>query len=412
MCASHVYKRRKLPNSVALLSGDNGVGGTKGGSPASSSMIPKCSPFLVSRLAAQAEGSRDVEPPSNSVEGRHLCRKLPVTSARKLTSLGNGPDDCCSSSKPSMERASSSARVAGSGDSGECTSSGTLQTGPSSAQLVPGDVPGSPSSSLDFLGGDDPRFDMPCKVCGVKGSPLRMLICDLCDEAFHFSCCKARRLPEDEWYCRPCLRKKPKVLPETLSGQLFYIMSQKKKRRILREKLGPILSMLVDSDPYTSGVRIGKKFQAEVPEWTGPVPEYALKKPQSPWSPFDMSSVLLLLAAHGLDDLLSSGDDYLAKASSELDPREWGGSLNVQSLSSLNAARILFMWDDRALCCGYRPGAARRGSARSGTGFSVGRWSTMKRMRTTREPSAESGAGLHSAPPPPFHLSIILSAFS
>ncbi|CAA6671144.1 unnamed protein product [Spirodela intermedia] len=261
-------------------------------------MIPKCTPYLrqdglVSRLAAQADGSRVVEPPSNSVEDRRLGKKLPVTSVRKLTSPGNCLDDCCSSSKLSMERASSSMR-AGSRDTGECSSSACFW-----------DLPGSPSSSLDFLGGDDTRFDMPCKVCGVKGSPLRMLICDLCDEAFHFACCKARRLPEDEWYCRPCLRKKPKVLPETLSGQLFYIMSQKRKRRILREKLGPILSMLVDGDPYASGVRIGKKFQAEVPN--GPARSLSMLKFQSP------------------------GDDYLAKAS-ELDPAEWG-SLNARSFS-------------------------------------------------------------------------------
>ena len=223
-----------------------------------------------------------------------------------------------------------------------------------------------------------------------------MLICDLCDEAFHLSCCKSRFVPGDEWYCRPCLRKKPKVLPETLSGQLFYIMKQKKKRKMLRDKLGPILSMLVEESYYTSGVRIGNNYQVEVPEWSGPVSEYD-------GSLFFCLCLWFLWICFLLILVLGSGDDYLGNAT-ELGPAEWW-SLNVlyQSLSQIHIftppspshnSLKLSLLSLSGICLGrLRVWTGQGGPNRLGTGFSVERWSTTRQMRTTREPSAENGAG-------------------
>ncbi|XP_078443063.1 uncharacterized protein LOC144712674 [Wolffia australiana] len=263
MCASFVYKRRKPPSSPIQPAqvNENGVVNGGGNAVSSSSAQP---PTPVNADASQPNGRPNpVDPTLTSSDDDHLRPKLPAYRARRLTLLGIGAVDFC--------RASSS---------DDCSSSSSVHP-----------LLGSPSS---------PSFHMACKKCGMKSNPLRMLICDLCDEAFHLGCCKARRLPEDEWYCRPCQRKKPKVLPETLSGQLFYIMRQRRKRRLLREKLGPIMAMLVDADLYSSAVRIGKKFQAEVPDWDGPLPD---------------------------------SDAYLASAS-ELPPTDWW-SLKASSLKTL-----------------------------------------------------------------------------
>ncbi|XP_077238481.1 RING/FYVE/PHD zinc finger superfamily protein isoform X2 [Tasmannia lanceolata] len=113
-----------------------------------------------------------------------------------------------------------------------------------------------------------------CKICGLSENPLKMLICDLCEEAFHLSCCNPRvkKTQVDEWYCQPCMKKKPKPLLEIIgkSSNIMSEMSQYRKKA-LRGESGPISFMLKDQEPYTSGVRIGNAFQAEVPDWSGPI---------------------------------------------------------------------------------------------------------------------------------------------
>ncbi|KAJ6819025.1 uncharacterized protein M6B38_405010 [Iris pallida] len=120
-----------------------------------------------------------------------------------------------------------------------------------------------------------------CKACNHLENTQKLLICDLCEEAFHVSCCnpKVKRLQLDVWYCQSCSKKRKRTLLENLSSE------DRDKR--LRDKIGPILFMLRDNQPYRSGVRVGEDFQAEVLEWAGPT--------------------------------ISDGDDYFDKPS-ELDP--------------------------------------------------------------------------------------------
>ncbi|XP_039146046.1 uncharacterized protein LOC120283429 [Dioscorea cayenensis subsp. rotundata] len=117
------------------------------------------------------------------------------------------------------------------------------------------DVGSASSENLDVNG----KSTLPCKKCGLQENPRKMLICDLCDEAVHISCnsSKVKKLPVDEWYCRSCMRKRPKPFLTSNSGKTS-------------QRLNPISSMFVDNQPYVSGVRIGKDFQVEVPEWCGP----------------------------------------------------------------------------------------------------------------------------------------------
>ncbi|CAN6445661.1 unnamed protein product [Victoria cruziana] len=104
-----------------------------------------------------------------------------------------------------------------------------------------------------------------CKVCGVSDSLDKMLICDSCDEAFHWTCCypKMKRTPTEWWYCRHCRPKNRNAFSKLIFG-----VSETSAES---EKVGSdlIFFMLRDTEPYTTQVRIGKAFQAEVPEWLG-----------------------------------------------------------------------------------------------------------------------------------------------
>ena len=114
----------------------------------------------------------------------------------------------------------------------------------------------------------------PCKICGRSEDPLKMLICDHCEEAFHPSCCnaKVKELPDDDWYCKSCFRKKPKLL-QTSTGRS---VNTKKGKYGSKEPYGVLISsMLKDTEPYNTNVRIGE-FQTEVPDWSASSSMYVL----------------------------------------------------------------------------------------------------------------------------------------
>lgn len=113
-----------------------------------------------------------------------------------------------------------------------------------------------------------------CKSCNLLENPLKMLICDLCEEAFHVSCCipKVKKIPMDYWYCQPCVKKSPKAFLEESSKKSAIVLLAHRHKKF-HGKGGPILNMLRDNHPYASEIRIGKAFQAEVPPWTGPISE-------------------------------------------------------------------------------------------------------------------------------------------
>lgn len=279
MHASYVYKRRKLRNSVALLSEDSCAGITNGSSNCNSTLNYGCTswekyehylngiPSLpvntsisvqlhqrkpVSVHASQADDNRHLVLPSQTSEEQEKSLNKPHKPAPRYNSV----NDSCSSSKSIMEQEFFSDVT--------CRGQPVGRPAGSSCSLA----------NVSCARNSDDSACLLCKLCGLKDSPQKMLICDLCEESWHLSCCKVKKLPVDEWYCHPCLSKKPKVPPETLSEKLFYVMSEKKRKEMLQEKLGPILYMLEDTEPYTSGVKIGEDFQAKVPEWAGPTSEY------------------------------------------------------------------------------------------------------------------------------------------
>ncbi|XP_072962500.1 uncharacterized protein [Typha angustifolia] len=139
---------------------------------------------------------------------------------------------------------------------------------------------GKKTDSKEALCDNDPNYSLSlrCKICGFPEHPSKMLICDQCEEAFHLSCCNARlkEMPvDDEWYCQPCFRKKPKISSRKLLNSRCERSEHRNRTR--GDLVTPITSMLKDIQPYTSGVRIGKNFQAEVPNWSGSIsnsPDY------------------------------------------------------------------------------------------------------------------------------------------
>ncbi|TVU39974.1 hypothetical protein EJB05_13419 [Eragrostis curvula] len=108
-----------------------------------------------------------------------------------------------------------------------------------------------------------------CNTCGGEEYSLKMLICDSCEAAFHLSCCNPciKELPSDDWYCKTCSLKKPKGLYGKLSEGKVKPSGNTNQRP---HGMSHIEYMLKDTEQYVSGARIGRDFQADVPEWSGP----------------------------------------------------------------------------------------------------------------------------------------------
>ncbi|GMI80300.1 hypothetical protein HRI_001699300 [Hibiscus trionum] len=107
-----------------------------------------------------------------------------------------------------------------------------------------------------------------CNICGRSGTAQKMLICDSCEEPFHMRCCnpKIKKIPVDEWYCVSCMKKKRIMLKEIIARSSSITGGMGRG--------SPIELMLRDAKPYRTSLRIGKGFQAEVPDWSGPIDKY------------------------------------------------------------------------------------------------------------------------------------------
>ncbi|GKV20383.1 hypothetical protein SLEP1_g30516 [Rubroshorea leprosula] len=178
--------------------------------------------------------------------------------------------DSCSSSKSNIELALDSLKGE-IDDNGDCSSS-TIALEFRRDGLSERDIcismlrcaellqPSGTALVGDIGTGSGSSYTRACKICACQESAPNMLICDNCENAFHVPCCNPpiKEIPEDEWLCHSCLRKKQKFLKETDGS--------------CREVKNNLISlMLRDGEPYKSSVAVGKGFQAEVPEWSGPI---------------------------------------------------------------------------------------------------------------------------------------------
>lgn len=115
-------------------------------------------------------------------------------------------------------------------------------------------------------------------MCLLSDTPLKMLICHHCREAFHLFCGirEGEKIEEEKRYCDRCKKRRPKLVLEVSKRRnpvkiLKETSGYKKK---LRSGCSLISIMLEGPKPYDSGVCIGAPFQAEVPEWSGPTIRY------------------------------------------------------------------------------------------------------------------------------------------
>ncbi|KAK8575719.1 hypothetical protein V6N12_063385 [Hibiscus sabdariffa] len=123
--------------------------------------------------------------------------------------------------------------------------------------------------------GGDSSCSRLCKTCGCSGTVQKMLICDSCEEAFHVRCCTPRikKLPIGDWYCFSCMKNKRIMLKEATTSNASSITGGMGRCRdvSLEGEFTPIELMLRDTEPHRTSVRIGKGYQAEVPDWSGPI---------------------------------------------------------------------------------------------------------------------------------------------
>ena len=86
-------------------------------------------------------------------------------------------------------------------------------------------------------------FSQFCKACGFLEDSTRTLICDMCEEAFHMSCCspKIKSIPvQDEWHFQYCKKKRKrrekKCLIVSKSSQSIVDESCSKSKKYVEDK--------------------------------------------------------------------------------------------------------------------------------------------------------------------------------
>lgn len=181
-----------------------------------------------------------------------------------------------------VSRMSPSSMILEKKDAAECSSSNISSAEPITEDMSPRDLciailkqDGLIAKSRTRMAPKDEFTDsdtnplLACNACDCSDHSFKLLICDSCEAAFHLSCCNpcTEDLPTDEWYCAPCLHKKPK----NLYGKLFEGRIKPSRNTNQRPNgMSHIEYMLKDTEPYVTGARIGRSFQADVPEWFGP----------------------------------------------------------------------------------------------------------------------------------------------
>ncbi|KAL5771559.1 hypothetical protein ACOSP7_015713 [Xanthoceras sorbifolium] len=299
-----VYRRRKLRgNSVAIFSAHDPVNTKRSNdclsvvSSNALSLATKEQHVFQVDDESEATGT-PVRPPvrshsgpshlrSDSVEVEHVSDRAAKDSSHKNIEV-DSINDSCSSSKSNIELVSASKKTEVDG-AGECSSSSVIALEFMGKGLSEKDLcisilksegllerfwPTQVCASTKCADSNNSRCSRSCKICNLSETTLQMLICDNCEEAFHVSCCNPRvkEIPTDEWFCHSCLIKKCKILKETAIRKSSNI-SEVGRYKIASSKgeSSRVELMLRDTEPYTTGVRIGKGFQANVPDWLGPI---------------------------------------------------------------------------------------------------------------------------------------------
>ncbi|XP_027354164.1 uncharacterized protein LOC113864532 isoform X3 [Abrus precatorius] len=280
-----VYRRKKLRKGPMSKLGPINVQGS-----ANSPSVISSSAHLSSAedQPAGLQVKHDIEMVKDLTEPSVLFDR--VSKDRTHKNLGiDSVNDSCSSSKSITELDSDSNETV-MDEAGECSSSSvivmdaTREEGTekdfcisilrSHGLLRENSTADNVASGEDAVTTGNSCCSRACKICGHLDSSLNMLLCDQCEDAYHPSCYNPRlkKLPIDEWFCHSCLKKRQKILKETvIRSPGIHNEMGKSRTSSVKAELNPIVLMLRDTEPHTSGVRVGKGFQAEVPDWSGPI---------------------------------------------------------------------------------------------------------------------------------------------
>uniref|UniRef100_A0A2C9VM65 PHD-type domain-containing protein n=1 Tax=Manihot esculenta TaxID=3983 RepID=A0A2C9VM65_MANES len=294
---TYVYRRRKLRgNSVAIFSAQVPESVKRSGDDCPSVASSDASPIAVKEQYVVSQDEHAIGATIITTNGCSLAERVSDESSKNS---GQGiievdsMNDSCSSSKSDMELVSAHMQTVVD-NAGECSSSSVMvvevpREGLSEKDLcvsimrsqgvLEGVWPNRTRASAEDVGDSGASSNCrSCKICAYLESTLKMIICDNCEDAFHLSCCNPRlkRIPPDDWFCHSCSKKCRKILKESISRSPNMIGEKGRCGNYSTAVSNPIALMLRDTGLYTSGVRIGKGFQAEVPDWSGPITKYVL----------------------------------------------------------------------------------------------------------------------------------------
>ncbi|KAG6475975.1 hypothetical protein ZIOFF_065209 [Zingiber officinale] len=282
MDVGYVYKRMRFQrNSLALLPEPNHIKDTKQGFGSKSSInsedklleVPKAdtktSPAVV-RSTRNAESVHD-----SGLHHLSSIEEFDIHDQASNLDHCHSLNDRCSSSKSNVELTSTFSKRE-TINTYECSTSDILEPREFKStrelcihvlkkhRLLGNSRTRISHYDIGIMSNDNSELSQKCKICGLFENPLKMLICDECNEAHHQSCCvpRLKQLPVNEWYCLPCFKKKPKHLMNKSSKAVGKSSNHTNRKN-------SILFMLKDHKPYTTGVRIGKDFQVEVTDWSG-----------------------------------------------------------------------------------------------------------------------------------------------
>ncbi|KAK6940427.1 Zinc finger, PHD-finger [Dillenia turbinata] len=303
-----VYHRRKIQrNSKSMLLAKDLVGDIVDGGLHSS----MCSKMPSLAFKEGCKGEHEVETLNATNPSVMCCREADISRSESINGCSGGDghggvgvtenslqkltdfyslNDSCSSSKSNMELCMGSMRTEVD-DPGECSSSGVFTTEATAEDITEKDFCISILRREGLLGGnwfnqgcsftediaidDKSSCSQKCKVCARLEDAANMLICDQCEDAYHVTCCnpQTKKLPVDEWFCHSCFKKKHNILKDRSTKKQLKITSESARCRsaTFEGDLGPIAFMLRDTEPYKSSVRVGKGFQADVPDSSGPI---------------------------------------------------------------------------------------------------------------------------------------------
>lgn len=81
--------------------------------------------------------------------------------------------------------------------------------------------------------------DKPCGRCDKSNDPEWILLCDMCDDGYHTTCCvpPLMYVPDGDWYCPTCEHKMLTIKLRTICDSVVELLATKERERLKKQKL-------------------------------------------------------------------------------------------------------------------------------------------------------------------------------